>query len=120
MDLATTAIEEPTERGLGTGPAAGQASPEGGEMPHLDLAQDAAVCGCLLVCDLGSRSVSDLDGDGQGDDEVDKRKGDRRAEVDGVSVQLGADDDQPEGGESKARNKPGGEPYLRVPSTQEQ
>ena len=32
--------------------------------------------------------MADLHGQGQGDDEVDQREGDRRSEVDGIAVQL--------------------------------
>ena len=40
-----------------------------------------------------SGPMADLHGQGQGDDEVDEREGDRGAEVDRIAAQLGADDD---------------------------
>jgi hypothetical protein len=40
--------------------------------------------------------MADLHGQGEGQDEVDQRKGDRGTEVDRIPVQLGADDDQPQ------------------------
>jgi hypothetical protein len=47
--------------------------------------------------------MADLHGQGEGDDEVDQREGDRGAEVDRIAAQLGADDDEPQGREAEDR-----------------
>jgi hypothetical protein len=51
--------------------------------------------------------MADLHRQGDGDDEVDQREGERRAEVDRIAMQLAADDDQPQGGEAEGRKATG-------------
>src|SRR4051812_16651814 len=67
----------------------------------------------------GFGSAADFHSDEQRNGEVHECEGDRWAEVGAVSVQLGADDDQSEGGESYAGHETGRDAHLRAADTEQ-